>query len=486
MTRGLTARLTIALLALVAGCGGGDDGVSGSLDEQLGYLPEDAPLVLVATTDPESEQWKNVDRLIGKFPFGGQVKTQLKQSLSTSGVDYDKDVKPLLGGELVIGSPDARSLVDGAAQDSYVFAWATKDGGKARELLSKGTARESGEVDGETAYESSDGSVTIVKGDTMVGANDRPTLEAAIEREGGDGKLTEETLNGALEGLPEEPLFRVYGDAQKLLEADPSTATARGIKWVGGLRTFGMTGVAQGDGIAIDARVNTEGVGEQDLPLASGDEAPPVARDGVWAVGERNPAQLVKFIETAVSVADPEEFKRYDASKQGANKQLGIDMDKDVIGQFTGASSITGGLDGKVKGRSEVEDPAAMQKTLDAMVAGGRAGETRFEEVDGLVAATDSEGETLYFGMVGDVFVAAEDPADAKRMADVEPAPIEGAKGSLVGFADGEAIVKEILRRQGGAGALGGQFFTGAVGDVSGWVTTKPDGVTAHLKLKIE
>lgn len=489
MTRRLTAFLTIALIALVAGCGGDDGGGGGSsVDELLAYLPADAPLVGVVETDFESGQYKNVDRILGKFPFGGQVKSQLKQSLAQSGADYDKDLKPLLGNPIVIGSPDARSLVDDAAKDQYVVAWNLKDGDKFRELIKKeGDSRESGEVDGETAYESNDGSVVILKGDTLVGANDRPTLEAATERAGGDDNLTEETFNGALGDLPKDAIVRVYGDAQKLLEADPATATARRVKWVGGLRTFGVTGSAEGDGLAIDVRVNTEGVGEQDLPLASGDGSPPVARDGEWAVGDRNPSQFVRFVENVIETTDPAEFREYDTSKQAASRQLGIDIDKDVIDQFSGDASITGGLGGEFGVRSSVKDPDAMRGTLDKIVDAGRAGDTRFEEADGLVHSTNAEdGDELYFGMVDDVFVAAEQPDVAKRLATVEPKPVEGAKGSLTAIADGEAIAKAILQQQGGAGALGGQFFTGAVGDATGWLTTSPDGMRGRVKLKIE
>jgi hypothetical protein len=387
----------------------------------------------------------------------------------------------------VIGSPDARSLVDDAAKDQYVVAWNVKDGDKFKELIKReGDSRESGEVGGETAYESQDGSVVIVKGDTLVGANDRPTLEAALEQKDADGGLTEEQFDGALEGLPEDALVRVYGNAQKLLEADPATATARRVKWVGGLRTFGLTGTAEGDGLAIDVRIATEGVSEADLPIAPGDAAPRVAREGVYSYAIRDWGYTIRSTREIFNAADPEGAASIDALEASLERDLKIDFERDVIDQLYG-NTTSASDDGRSWAiQSEVKDPAAMEKTVAKIAAAGETEAFDFAEDDGLVRATEENGDRFYFGMVDGVFVAAGDPDRAKAMARVEPEPVDGAKGSQVLVADGEAIAKSILERQGGAGALGGQFFTGAVGDLIAWVSAKPDVTRARIKLTVK
>jgi hypothetical protein len=483
MSRRPTALLLVALLALVAGCGGNDSGGGSSLGDQFGYLPKDAAIVATIETDVQGDQYRNLDRLASKFPFAGQLKNQLKQSVGQSGVDYDKDLKPLLGNPLVVGSPDAGSLVDGKAKDAFIVAWNVKDGDKFRELIKReGNSRESGKVGGETAYESNDGSVVVVKGDTLVGASDRPTLEAALNRQGGDDKLTEEQFDGAFGDLPKEALVRVYGDAQQLLEADPSTATARQVKWVAGLRTFAFTATAEQDGLAVDARVNTQGVGEQDLPLASGDESPQIARNGEFAAGLRNAQQLLRFIDTTAKALDPQ----FEAKKQAIGQQLGIDIDRDLIGQFTKVTSVTGALDGTWALHSEIEDPQAMAATLDKMEKAGKVGDLSFAAAGDLTEITDQGGSKLFVGIENGVLVGGPDPAAAKAVAGAQKQAVPGAKGSLVAIADGEAIVKAVLGAQGGGGALGGQFFTGPIGDLTAWVATNPDGMRARVKLKIE
>jgi hypothetical protein len=472
--------------ALLAGCGSGNDGGSkGGLAEPLSYMPQNAPLVAAFDTDPNGEQFQNIDRLLGKFPFGGQVKTQIKQSLAQSGTNYDEDIKPLLGNQLVVGSPDARSLTDDNSNNPYILAFESGNGDKLRAALNKdGSQKKAGKIDGADVWQSQDGSVAAVKGSTLVGANDRPNLEAALKRHDGGDNLSEDDFNAPFQGLPASPIARVYGDAQALIESDPKTATARQVKWVGGLRKFGATVNVEGDGLSIDARVNTEGVSNQDLPIAGGDQSPALARYGDYSFGQRNPAQSVHFGEATAAKTDPKAFADYQKRKQAFGKKLKIDVDSDLIDQLNGDATVAGGLDGSWALRSSVKDPAAMKATLDKMKNAGRVGKTTLSESGGLIKSA-GDGKPAYFGMVGDVFVAGPTPDAAKQMTAVEPKPVPGAKGASVVVADGEAIAKAILQRSGQGGGAAG-LFTGPIGDLVAYVSAAPGGLRAQAKLKIE
>src|SRR4051794_30817971 len=60
----------LALVALVAtGCGSSKSSSSG-LDTALSYVPKDAAVVVAIDTNPDGDQWQQVDHLLGKFPFG--------------------------------------------------------------------------------------------------------------------------------------------------------------------------------------------------------------------------------------------------------------------------------------------------------------------------------------------------------------------------------------------------------------------------------
>src|SRR3954470_22277809 len=104
--RAVRPLLLLVALALVGatatGCG--SSGSSGSkLDTALSYIPKNAPVVVALDTDPDGDQWQQVDELIGKFPGGGQAKQQFKTAFNArSRLDWDKDVKPLLGNDFVI------------------------------------------------------------------------------------------------------------------------------------------------------------------------------------------------------------------------------------------------------------------------------------------------------------------------------------------------------------------------------------------------
>src|ERR671919_572193 len=104
------ARLLVLLLALfalaVTGCG--EDEAKNPLDEALGYLPENAPFAVAIDTDVEGDQYEALGKIAEKFPFGDQVKQGLRRELEENGnVDFEKDVKPLLGNPFVVGAVDS-------------------------------------------------------------------------------------------------------------------------------------------------------------------------------------------------------------------------------------------------------------------------------------------------------------------------------------------------------------------------------------------
>src|SRR5215211_7837832 len=97
----------LAVLALVlpalagAGCGGGKDS-SGPLDEGLRYLPADAPFAVAIDTDVNGDQYRAANEIAEKFPFAGQAREELKKLFERGDeVDFDRDVKPLLGNPFV-------------------------------------------------------------------------------------------------------------------------------------------------------------------------------------------------------------------------------------------------------------------------------------------------------------------------------------------------------------------------------------------------
>jgi hypothetical protein len=502
--RRLIASCSVLAALLIAGCGGGSDSGS-ALDSALSYLPKDAPFAVAIDTDVEGDQYKALQALVKKFPFGEQLQNSLRQQLeqSTNGVSFNDDVKPVLGNPFVVGAADAASFTGDSGGNAFVAAIQAKDKDALDSLIDKTNPKETGEESGATLYED-DGTVFAVEDDTAIFASDRQQLTEALKRADGDDHLDEDAFNEGLGGLPESALARVYTDLEVLLKSDPDTADARKIRWVGALRTLGVTVAAKDNGIDVDFCVRTDGdLADEDLPIAPGDESPDVLkREGEVGLGIRDLAHIVRFAENAGQTVDPAGFGDYAQAKKTIDKQLGVSLDDDLIGQLTGNVSSTVSIDGKFGVRAELKDPQAFERTL-AKVAGvlpsfaegagfGTVGLSKPKAGQDFYALAQPDGDAVVFGVVDDMLVVANDPAQASKLAGEEPVPVPGAKGSVVISADAEQLVNRLLGQFGPAlglgdlGGLGGALFTRPLGDLNGFVSGSSDELRGKLTLAID
>ncbi len=494
-------RLLTILLAgsalFAAGCGGDDSG--SALDVALSHLPKDALFAAAVETDLEGDQYQAIDSLLDEFAFGGQARDQLRRQLEeATGGRFAEDVRPLLGNPVVIG---ATSGSDGSPHPVAAVQVADED--KLGGLIERSNAREVGEASGATLYEDSN-SVLAVEDDVVVFAEDRAQLTAALERADGDDHLDEETFDAALEGLPENALVRVYVDVQAALEADPSTADARKVKWIAALRELGLTVNAREGGIDVDFRAATEGdLAEEDLPIASGDESPGVIRrEGEIGLGIRDLAHIVGFAENAGQAIDPAGFGDYAQAKETIDRQLGVNLDEDLVGQLTGNTSASVALDGGFGVRAELRDAQEFDRTLEqvsdvlpSFAEGAGFGEVTLTKPSGasdFYTLTGTGDGTVVFGVVDEVLVVASDRARAEELATLEPSGVEGARGSAVMGADAEELANAVIAEIGPAfgipdlGGLGSGLITGPLDELNGSVSASPDAISGKLTLSVD
>ena len=495
----------MAVLA-IAGCGGGESSDSGDspLDNALGYLPEDAPLVISIDTDVEGSQFKAIGKIIDKFPFANQIEGQLKERVEGSGgFDYEKDLKPLLGNEFVVGAADVRAVIDRSDdKNEFVGAIQAKDKGKLEDAIEKEGGKEKGEASGAKLYEDDDGDAFAIEGDVLIVASSEAQLKSALEQRDGDDRLTEETFDKGTDGLPKEALIRVSGDLQKLIASDPDTADARKVKWVDALRTFGATASFKEDEVALDFRLGTDGgeLSDEDLPLAAGDESPSVLDlPNEIGAGLRNPAQVFRFGQSAAQAVNPTGYADYQTAKTTLERRLDVDIDDDLIGQLEGAMSLSVSTAGAVGARIELEDEAAFKRTLakvekelPALISGSSGSTTKLTKRGDFNELRAADGDGFAYGVVDGSLVVATDVARARRVARAQPEAVPGAKGALVVNADAEKLFLEALRSRGslpGGGlgqALGGQLVAGPLGRLTGSVTSAKDGITGNLRLTFD
>jgi hypothetical protein len=491
--RSLAALLACLAALAVAGCGG-DDGGSGGLGAPLSYVPADTPFAISIETDLEGEQYKSLDSILNRFPGADVIKNLLKAQLSMGqeGVEFDEDIKPLLGNPAVVSATDVTSFLSDTDESGFVAALEVEDKDALDSLIEKTGAEKQGEVAGATEYQDS-GTWFAVDDDVVVLGGSKELLEAALKRADAGNGLSEGDFDKGLEGLPDDALARVYVDVQGLLGESEGAKSARQIEWVAALRTLGLTLSAQNDSIDVEFNLKTEGdLSEEDLPVASGDEAAKVVqRPGEIAVGLRDPGQLVAFFESALQAVDPGTSGEYEQAKRALSARLDLDVDEDLIGQLTGNLSVSATIAGEFGVRAEVKDPDAFAQTV-AKVADALP---EFGLGDNVTRAGDlytlhgSDGGTFVFGVVNGALVVATDAARARSVATAEPEAVEGASGSLVLRADAEGIARQVITQIAPSFNIPDPFIpllARPFDELRGSVTTSTDGMKGKFSLTLD
>jgi hypothetical protein len=495
LTHTVPALFAAAAIAL-AGCGGGDDEASSPLDEALGHLPEDAGFAFVASTN--LDDYDSFRELLEKFPFAGRAEEMLKQSLEQGDVDFDEQIRPLLGNEVVIGTDDNASFVDSEADTPFVLAVETQDADKLEDLAESGGER-TGESEGYDLYTGEDDDTFLaIDGEVLVLSNAEPTLENALKQRGEDDRLTEDDVEAAFENLPEDAPLKAYVNVKALLAAAPNTEEALKVEWVDHIETFGLSAEAGDDSIAFDwsLRTDAEGLSDDDLPLASGSEAPQLLEreEGTAEVvlGLRDPSQVLDFGLATAKVLDPAGFAEFESGKQAIGRRLGIDVDEDVLAQLTGDVTAAISIDGEFGLRAQLEDAGAFEQTLAKAMDrlpefSGDVTVTKPEQGDRFYGIATADGDSFAVGVAEEALVVANNATLASEVATRALVDAEGQEGAFVTAADAEQLANAALARfSGGLQGLGGTLFTGPLGEFLQSVSASTDGLTGRLELEVE
>ena len=99
MARRLAIVAVLAIAGLVSGCGG----VAAQIPESASLAPADAVVFARFTTDNDSSQWQKAKSVLERIPgVRDALVTEIEQGLSDEGLDWETDVAPALGDEVVI------------------------------------------------------------------------------------------------------------------------------------------------------------------------------------------------------------------------------------------------------------------------------------------------------------------------------------------------------------------------------------------------
>lgn len=500
----MAPRVLLAAAACAAALAGCSSGASeGALDNALGYLPSDAPFVVAIATDPEGDQVEAIRKIAERFPFSNQLTQGLEESLAQEDVDFEEEVKPLLGNELVIGGVDV-TFANGTVStggDRFVAALEVKDEDKLEELLSRQGVEQIGKSNGATIYEGPNGGPIAVRDSTAIAAPTREQLEAALERKDGDDHLDAEAFDEDMEDLPGDALIRVAVDVEQLLEADPGTARARRVKWVSALRTLGLTVSFEEDRASIEFRLGTEseGLSEADLPIPAGSDSPDVIDSpGEIGLGLRDPEQILAFAEDAGQVVDPEGFREYGTGRAALEARLDLDIDQDLLGRLEGDVSAAVSPDGRFGLRAVAAEPERLTRALDKLgkalpdllesAVGEPLGYAAPKAGEDFYALGTTRGDSVVYGVVDGIFVLANDTRRASRLPQAETVAVDGAEGSVAVRADAQQLAQQAIGQASGGvgGALGGALVAGPLDELTASMAAETDGLSGRLELTFD
>lgn len=389
----LTAALAalLAVIALVAaGCGGDSSTTdSGSAaGDVAAFVPAGSPVYFEVSTDLDGPQWRQVVELAQKFPDYPQLERQIQESLAQEGVDFERDVKPLLGDRAavaVLRAPEAGGSITtpggaaGALGDSgFVAAVALAEGKEdAVRVLLVANGAERRDSNGVEIYVDGD-SYSTVADNTLVVADSEQDLAAALEAKdaGGDRTLAgDERFTGALGNLPGDTFAQLYVDLGGFL--DSATAAA------GDNPQLGALGLDQYREAALAASLSAEPEGMRLKGVVTNlPEEATVATEFTPALTANVPADALAYIGLAdlagqaeraiaqVRAAGGDDVSRQiDAVGSMLPQLLGVSVD-DLAALARGEHALVvtqGAPTPGVGAILRVEDGARAQATLDGV-----------------------------------------------------------------------------------------------------------------------
>ncbi|MDQ2941025.1 MAG: DUF3352 domain-containing protein [Chloroflexota bacterium] len=500
-------RLVIGLTSLLAVAGGAVVGgylfVSGAgIDRAAELVPAKATVYVSVYLQPSTAQQTKLAGLIGRLPgfedpasLDTKIGQLVHNTLSGSGLDYETDVRPWIGGKLAVAAWQTAGAASADPPTASALLLAEVKDRPAAEAAIDRLAKSSGTSVRRESYQGVDLFLTDTAGyaflgDVLVIGQPRSALEAAIDADRGaaDALAKSARFRDAMADLPSDRLAAAYVDIGGLAGGAGVTDQAAGFS------AAGVALVAEEDGLRLAGRVPFDKAAGSEAATAVFDLSGAAAQLSSWmpkkTLAELSLFGLSQSIHAAEATAgDTPEGKSvrdaFSTIRGVAALGLGLDLDKDLLPLLDGETALAiTGFDGTtVSGQVLLRpsDPAAAAATLakvrDKLKAQGAAIDT--QEAAGTTittvalapfgsvsyAATD---QVVIFGLkAGDVKAALDAHAAGETLgvADMyrKTFDLAGAHGGTELFVDVGALAvlfKDQLGASGDAGALLGQLGT--------------------------
>ncbi|MFL5896467.1 MAG: hypothetical protein ACJ76Z_15300 [Thermoleophilaceae bacterium] len=492
------AAVVVAVL-VVALHRSGTPPTSGALADALGYMPKDAAVVAVVQTDPHGRQLRSAGKLLGQFPGGaGALGVQVLNALRARVPALPSDLRPLLGRPLVVGLARPPPNLAAVRADFVVAIHVDHPTRVKQILVRQPNLLPRGKTAGRRVFEDRFGArfAAAVDGHAFVAAGSRPAIDGALTVRRSAARLSERDFDDRLLGLPEDAGVRVAADAQALLATSRALRPTLAVPWMASLRRVAATAAADGRGVEMRFRADTDrsAITDAELPLAPRSATLPlIGHPDELAIGLEQPRRTLDFAAAIARRLAPARAARVDALL----RSRGIALGRDVGARLGSTASIAiDPLGGSWAARIALRDPAGMRALLQE-IADGLPDIAAAAGVSGVGVAAPAAGSSFYalarpggstvvFGVVGSSLVVAN---RARRAAGLsrEPSHIApAAPGSLAVDADARVLAARYLARTlSGLAGLGAPFAVRALGHLAGSVAADRAGIHGRFRLAI-
>jgi Protein of unknown function (DUF3352) len=488
--RRLTTLVLVVAALLLAACGSSSNkssSGSGATATELSYFSPSSPFIISLTTAPSSPAVKNAMALVANVPVASLGEQTLLSKLQGIGINYQTDIKPLLGNPATAGFATTPTSSAGAGQD-VLIVWVTSSQSKLDAFLNRilHGAQPSTTRDGAKVY-SFAGAAVAVSGATLVFATSPAVLTAALDNHAHGTGFSSADYTRLTTGLPSGGLITAVGSLSGLLST-PKAAAARMIPWVGAIRGYAASLSAAGSTINLQYRLDTSGASltPAQLPLATGTAAPSLASNFPIVVGVSNPAQSVKFAEAVVQQINPSQWAKFERRQAQAKAKTGYDLN-DVFSQLTG-NLIVGSDTVQVLARAGVSDPSKVSAILAKLATQPQAlfkRATKAKPLGGGFYSIQESKTSVTVGVAAGQFVLGikTTPAALKQFAAMPATPAAGARGS-VAFRIALGPLLGIVLKHKSSAAL--SIVGGLFGELTGSTQASTSELTGSASLPVK
>ena len=237
------AALVSALVLVAAGCGSENVGAGEAAGAEL--LKPGALVYADLDSDPDSDQWKQVEELVLRFPDGEKWLAELKNEIESGSEITWEEAHETLGGDSAV-AVYASSMTD----VKVVALLRPDDVDEALKLIER---IQQGEPD--------DPLVTRRVDDWIAVSDKEESIDTALKGEGGQSLADDEAFQQGMAELPEDALGRVYVDVASAFETLGSGAEAQALRMFGldELDFAGAWAKARDDGAEVAGVAQGEG-----------------------------------------------------------------------------------------------------------------------------------------------------------------------------------------------------------------------------------